>query len=387
MPITYDPDTNTIYVIGGTEATPFSFEDVYQASESNGWGVVEKIKEAQYYVKAHLVLGDYETPTYFAHENFSAQIGTPDEPRDFTVRIANVRFVKGKLVCHNSGVLSWRGNFEFKHMVVIRTTKAYVGSSMDSTFNFTDCYFSGAKLYPAGYSTMNLERCWFNCPFDVGAGSVINWVNSLLDNATMYLAGNQYFYNLEVTNPRPIVFDLAYPNTKLYLRDSWFELSRLKHRYDNDETYVQWSFHIRVTDKEGNPVSGADVYLYNNKDELVFHEVTDINGEIPLKYVTQYKITGQGVGEELNVEDFNPHRLVVEKFGYTKFEAIMTIDKPLKNIPIVLEALYTKDELIEELKFLRKLIGNRWKIKDNKLIIYDDDSETLYKEAGSSSTV
>ena len=350
MPITYDPDTNTITVVGGTEATPYSFEDVYQESEANGWNVVEKIEEAQYYIKAHLVLGDYETPTYFAHENFSAQIGTLSDPKDFTVRIANVRFVKGKLVCRNKGVLTWRGNFEFKHMVVIRTTEAYVGSSMDSTFNFTDCYFSGAKLYPAGYSTMNLERCWFNCPFDVGAGSVINWVNSLLDNATMYLAGTQYFYNLEVTNPRPIVFDLAHPETKLYLRDSWYDLNRIRHRYEDNETYVQWSFHVKVTDKEGNPVEGADVYLYDRYGNEVLHEVTDVNGEIPLSYVTQYKITGAGTGTDLTVEDFNPFTLVVWKWGYTKYEGNITIDRPIRNVPIVLNALYTYDELLEEVK-------------------------------------
>jgi len=378
MPITYDPDTNRIVVVGGSEATPFSFEDIYQASEANGWNVVDKIGENEYFIKAHLDIGDYNTPTYFAHENFAVQIGTYPEPRDFNIKIANVMLAKGRLEINEYNPCTWRGNIEFKHCVVKRTNQTYIGSCPYTTLNAVDCYFEIGKIYPSGNSHFTLERCWINSNLDISWAEV-ELPKSVLDNHKMWIAGIITLEEVDVLNPPDIVYELVSSGAKLYLRDSWFDLSRLKHRQEDNETYVQWSFKVKVTDKEGSPIGGADVYLYNNKDELVFHEVTDVNGEIPLKYVTQYKITGQGVGEELAVEDFNPHRLVIEKFGYTKFEATITIDRSLKNVPIVLNALYTKDELIDTVRFIKKFLTNRWQIKDNELIVYDDDKKTIIR--------
>jgi len=378
MPITYDPDTSRIVVVGGSEATPFSFEDIYQASEANGWNVVDKIGENEYFIKAHLDIGDYNTPTYFAHENFAVQIGTYPEPRDFNIKIANVMFAKGRLEINEYNPCTWRGNIEFKHCVVKRTNQTYIGSCPYTTLNAVDCYFEIGKIYPSGNSHFTLERCWINSNLDISWAEV-ELPKSVLDNHKMWIAGIITLEEVDVLNPPDIVYELVSSGAKLYLRDSWFDLSRLKHRQEDNETYVQWSFKVKVTDKEGSPIGGADVYLYNNKDELVFHEVTDVNGEIPLKYVTQYKITGQGVGEELAVEDFNPHRLVIEKFGYTKFEATITIDRSLKNVPIVLNALYTKDELIDTVRFIKKFLTNRWQIKDNELIVYDDDRKTIIR--------
>ena len=461
MPITYDPANNKILVTGGTEATPYSFEDLYNA-DKNGtltlvertnitdvdsepvdntyplrpaddkvlggnkhdlwleisnwsgfdsatirligkdeagndqteditvtgdgiyyssklwteltqtqvvsvsgsgsfdyklvqgrWGVVWKIGENEYFLDANVDIGDYETPTYFAHENFAAKIGTYDNRRDFNMKIANVRFVRGRIEIHEYNPCAWRGNLVFEHCVVRRTVRTYVATSVNTELTAKDCYFDINKFYIGSGSHYILERCWIDSNLDISYANV-ELPKSVLYNHQIWIAGEITLVEVEVINPRTIVYELVSSGTKLYLRDSWFDLSRLKHRQEDNETYVQWSFHIRVTDKEGNPVEGADVYLYDKDGNEVLHEVTDVNGEIPLHYITQYKITGAGTGEELTVEDFNPYTLVVWKWGYTKYEAKITIDKPIKNVPIVLNALYTYDDLWNEVKALRE---------------------------------
>ena len=56
MTITYNPDTKTITVSNGTYDLPISFNDIYNADISNGWGVVEKISENIYkfYAKIYI---------------------------------------------------------------------------------------------------------------------------------------------------------------------------------------------------------------------------------------------------------------------------------------------------------------------------------------------
>ena len=340
------------------------------------WGVIWKIGENEYFVDANLNIGDYETPTYFAHEEFAAKIGRFDDPRDFRIRIATATFVKGRLEIHEYNPCPWRGNITFKHCVVKRTNKTYIGSSPDTELYAEDCYFEIGKFYPSSGSTFTLYRCWIRNAIDIGYGATVRIPESLLDNGIIYIAGEQILEDVAVINPPAIVYDIASSTGILHLIDSWFELNRLKHRYEENITWVKHRFHIKVTDKQGNPVQGADVYLYDKDGNEILHEVTDINGEIPVRHIPQYKITGRGTGEELTVEDFNPYTLIVEKFGYTKYEGKITIDRPIKNVPIVLNALYTYDELLEQVKFIRKVVSNDMEIKDNQLTIYDDDGVT-----------
>jgi len=47
MGITYDSTNNIIIVTGFTESDPCTFEDIYQADQTNGWGVVSKQGDCQ----------------------------------------------------------------------------------------------------------------------------------------------------------------------------------------------------------------------------------------------------------------------------------------------------------------------------------------------------
>jgi len=66
MAITYDAPSNTITVTGYTEETPCTFEDIYQADQAGGWGVVTKQGDVQYAIDARLKIGNASTETWFA---------------------------------------------------------------------------------------------------------------------------------------------------------------------------------------------------------------------------------------------------------------------------------------------------------------------------------
>ena len=62
--ITYSSSTNTITIVGFNESSPCTFEDIYQADVSNGWGVVSKQGDNQYEFRCKLQIGDGSNDTW-----------------------------------------------------------------------------------------------------------------------------------------------------------------------------------------------------------------------------------------------------------------------------------------------------------------------------------
>jgi hypothetical protein len=78
----------------------------------------------------------------------------------------------------------------------------------------------------------------------------------------------------------------------------------------------QYTFGLRVTDKDNSPLSGAVVTLKDKDGNQVFSAATDANGNIPTQTVTR------GVYDQahLNVlQDSGPHVLTVTKAGYQTY--------------------------------------------------------------------
>ncbi len=67
--ITYSAASNTITCVGGASGAPITFNDVYLADVSNGWGVVEKQGLSQFLFSCKVQIGDGSTQTYFADVN------------------------------------------------------------------------------------------------------------------------------------------------------------------------------------------------------------------------------------------------------------------------------------------------------------------------------
>jgi len=64
--ITYSGATNTITCIGGTEGSPIDFWDLWNASDVNGWDVVNNTCNTQFKFWCKIQVGDGSTITWFA---------------------------------------------------------------------------------------------------------------------------------------------------------------------------------------------------------------------------------------------------------------------------------------------------------------------------------
>ena len=73
MAITYNATDNIITLDG---ANTYSFEDIYQADQSGGWGVVSKQGDDQYFIEANIILGDGTNETQLIDEDCAIQLGT-----------------------------------------------------------------------------------------------------------------------------------------------------------------------------------------------------------------------------------------------------------------------------------------------------------------------
>jgi len=80
----------------------------------------------------------------------------------------------------------------------------------------------------------------------------------------------------------------------------------------------RYSFNLKLLDKNGNPVSGATVKLYDTYGNLVFSLTTNSSGQIPTQYVMTY-ITWWNMSESWSVrheKNYNPFTLVISHPNY-----------------------------------------------------------------------
>ena len=106
-----------------------------------------------------------------------------------------------------------------------------------------------------------------------------------------------------------------------------------------------YTFKVKVTDKDGNPIDGALVELYDKNGNLVFRELTNANGEISEHSIVSITYT------PTETIDNNPYTVKISKDGYTPLEVQITIDRTMKNLVWQLDALkYTLDQIYDLLK-------------------------------------
>jgi hypothetical protein len=75
----------------------------------------------------------------------------------------------------------------------------------------------------------------------------------------------------------------------------------------------QYTFDLRVTDKNNNPLSGATVTLKDKNGTTVFSVTTDVSGDITTQTVSR-GYYNQANGETL--QEYSPHSLAIKKTGY-----------------------------------------------------------------------
>jgi len=382
MPVAYDSTLNTITVVGFSESSPCTFEDVYQASVNNGWGVVDKLTDSCYVFRVKLKIGDGSTWTYFADVEkeivFTSEVSLDYHESVIEVTRHGYFWVglgdEDTRTGHNGCVFDGRG-------LAVNSWSYFICGDPESDVRLYGSVFL-AKKGLGMIHIINLEgniaRVW-NCLIEGGGSGVIptNYLDMskvkiidckrgircgyqpehpFTDIVVMYSDSCAVFFYADQT------FNLF--NTQFVKNDflvSAYDLETVARFTDceADEWTVNWegsptedakierayTFKVKITDKDGNPIQNALVELYDKEGNLVFAELTNANGEISEHSIVSITYTPAGT------IDNNPYMVKVSKEGYASLKAQLVIDRTMKNLVWQLDALdYTLDEIMQELQ-------------------------------------
>jgi len=414
MPITYDPDTNTITIVGTKDGQPYCFEDIWQADLNNGWGKFLKLSEGVYKTTAKLQFGDGITETLFEEKRTTLvceNLGTKDADviivfkAKCKAQFGVCRDVNGKKVVEN-GV-----DFQFRETTY---NTCRVIHDLNSAVKYYACKFKLLKeckrVDIEGYIVDMI-----GCETETLLESLINThlVNTLItgssghlsmprdviiDNVTIITTTDRALWisNVTLTVKRLVTITtdlfmyanrLQSPNVVKLINckpHNWVVKWLLKENETSGELHRIYTVVFKVTDINGNPLSNRTVKVFDKNGDKIAEVTTDSNGLTPEIEILYAKLTnpysdGQWhTFDEDDWEYFNPYTVEVWYGSELEYKGIITeldVDSTFIHITVKPSSL-TLDDVVNKVEYVRKLIGNRWKIENNQLIIYDDDNET-----------
>ena len=110
---------------------------------------------------------------------------------------------------------------------------------------------------------------------------------------------------------------------------------------DANKIYRQYTFKVKVTDNNGNPISGAVVEVWDKDGNKIVTAMTDSNGDITPQIVT-YGYYAYPTGNTIN--SYTPHLVRITKPGYKTVEFKLTIDRTIDMVvPLNAEATSIDD--------------------------------------------
>lgn len=345
--ITYSAVANTISAVGGSQSTPITFEDLYQADVLGGWGKVSKQATVQYSFSCKIVIGDGNTSTYFADVGkqvvfFASSSTTTGESLIF-VR-AGATFTLGNQV--NTGLKSSNQGCTIQSMINDGAFRYMIRNSGLPTINLYSCAFiSGSTSSHVIYSSGG-GKVWncvfneatqvaldpqsgagcdlFNCIANAGANNlqITSGSTNSIDRysaigVTRYLRFSQTGVAKNVYGRGATVVAFRITDTPGLIGtvvncdvDSW------TFAWDVAGTvFRKYEFDLTVTDKDNSPVQGATVKLADKNGE-VFSLTTDADGKIATQTVSRGYYQ-QSTGNTL--QEYGPHTLTVSKQGWQTF--------------------------------------------------------------------
>jgi len=365
MPITYDSGTNTITVVGGTEDSPYTFDDIYQADVNNGWGKVKKTADHSYTVNCFIKIGNGSTETWFADENkqvnFLAENFVSGNG-DYIFRITNHAHARfGKVVneeIKSSGngcqfiiqndVPYWlrflfnSGQLELYSTSVILTDRHDIMGAND-TYNYQNriwnCIFqnsfhfsftrntdifnltviNGSTFLRRPEATTTVNHCvGLSCSKGIWFQGVSGKVKDVYGrNITLYAFRLD---SLDENDPDCYIINGDF--------DNW--ASKWKSVAPERKVFRQYTVNLKVVDEVGNPVEGAKVVLKDKNGNTVFSVLTDSDGKIEEQTVTYgyYQREGDGYYEHDEIfTSMSPHTFIVTKEGFQEYKIVFELSK------------------------------------------------------------
>ena len=347
MPITYDSENNRIIVVGDStcgdsSSNPCTFEDIYQADVNGGWGVVSKQNDNQYEIKRILQIGDGSTETWLIDTN---------KEISFTGIVTLIEI-------ENSG--------HFRLGEIIDETNRT--TSNGCYLYMTSSYGNLVRLYDTAELELLSSTINGNPSVKIEMRSDSNFIrfwNSLILHTQTTANGGiaqADLYRITIQQTGGVLFNFLYGNdiaitdssTGLRLSNVESPLTINNVRMINEGTsfkcswvdadvyainteckwifewassvgkvWRQYTFNLKVVDKNGNPIPNASVKIWDKNNNLVVDETTDANGEIPEQTLT-YGYYDQDHGNTPVMQ--TPHTIRIAKAGYQTYEKKFTAD-------------------------------------------------------------
>jgi len=414
MPITYDPDTNTITVVGGTEDNPYTFEDIYNADQANGWGVFTKLSEGVYKTTAKLQFGNGATETWFVDKAKTVVVNNVSDANYDNVFLfkANSNVVLGQKEVTSEGFENYKNGCTF----IINNTLVFEWNFLAEPDSNVYLYNCVVKILANRCNIKDYYKEIKGCHFETLVRDlkgteleycIITGPHGYLENVAENVIVNNVF--IKTTKPLMIwcinnnakftniygssadrfatINNLQSPNVVKFVNckpHNWKIRWYLSSGATSGELQRIYAVKFKIVDKDGNPLANRTIKVYDKNGNIIAEVTTDTNGETPEVEILYAKLTNPYSDSAWHTffdedwEYFNPFTVEVWYASELEYKGILAdldvestfIQITVKPSSITIEDLYNLQDKI------RKYLTNRWKIENNRLIIYDDDGIT-----------
>ena len=331
--------------------TSVRLSDLKDASDSGGWGVVDKLGEKAYLIKAHiraknggtltikdgeqLQLGHYDGGSYyntfFIDSGGTIQFGELDADGfginggsiyHTTFRREPYNYIKGSFKFYASVYYHHNGSFgdpAFGNPGLIDIRDSVLNGN--SLFYFVKTA-SGSKLHRTHYSVS--EKLYqYSENLDINGLTLAKDCEGILSGKDANIS------NVEFSDTQQLI---VYYNSLVNLYDCIIQNDNITFYWadTNDRVYKYFHFNLKVIDKDGNGIEGATVKIWDKTGALVVNATTDTNGTLPEQTLKEIYVHYDNNASPKRTETYyTPHTIEISKPGYQTYRKKFTVNKKI----------------------------------------------------------
>jgi len=336
------------YTLTVSNYPTINFSYIYSTVQKNGWGVVSQVNTNIYTITSNI---KFINSTLYSSKEVII-IGTPDKP--MTIQADKHSYLYFGTLKSNGVGADGSEIYLYTRYVGGATAFLPLGNFYFYGSRFTRFYGEvSSPSFPYNVSIVDSQfiadtQFYFN---NTSVGTITRLLYSV--PRYLYIYGNISINQVILSSSsQGIIVGSGSPNTirnvvlasnqSLVRRyDAWVDLidcsitpSQIQNWNPTGRDVwvrIRYSFNLKLIDKNGNPVSGATVKLYDTYGNLVFSLSTNSTGQIPTQYVTTY-ITWWNQSENWSVRHekyYTPFTLVISHPSYPPIIMKWNIQQPV----------------------------------------------------------
>jgi hypothetical protein len=357
---------NLIVISNYPEGSPCSFDTLYQADISGGWGVVTRVSDVFYKIRARVQIGDNTNTTWLIDTQKQAYVPLwaaytnqsgcwLDVKKYGHFRFGEVADADNKIGKNGvsfafdnvwgPNVMGFyndpdnvSGEFYGCSFMGLHHTSTLMMNSTGSTLNikYWCCIFNnGVKIHRLK-DICEAVNCFClsdsvvvnpseNCTIEHIIACVTDSVGysvGTIRNVRMYGDPDKIYYCDAPDGTVAELIDCDLPYEKFYWVSS-----------NNITVNRKFTLNLRVSDIADNPVSGASVTIKDkNGDEITGSPfTTDENGKIeaPEVLIKQFVRGASPPTWTTDTTEYGPHSITIEKDGYQTYQDVIALDRTM----------------------------------------------------------